>query len=94
MTTGLNVETGFLQVDTDGRVMRVDSFSKILAPGLRLAWVTSTPKNIVHCLNASFLPSLGPSMTSQGIAYSMLHAWGLTGFEKYIKNIQVSSWQP
>lgn len=88
---GLDVEAGFLQVDTDGRVIRVDSFSKILAPGLRLAWVTSTPQNIVHCLNASFMPSLGPSTMSQGLAFSMLASWGMEGFEKYIRNIQVRS---
>jgi DNA-binding transcriptional MocR family regulator len=88
---GLDVETGFLQVDTDGRVIRVDSFSKILAPGLRLAWVTTTPKNLVHCLNASFMPTLGPSTMSQGLAFAMLEAWGFEGFEQYIKGIQVSS---
>lgn len=30
----------FLALDTDGRVLRVDSFSKIVAPGSRLGFVT------------------------------------------------------
>lgn len=76
-------------MDTDGRVIRVDSFSKILAPGIRLAWVTTTPNNLVHCLNASFMPTLGPSTMSQGLAYALLNTWRLEGFEKYIKNIQM-----
>jgi hypothetical protein len=91
VAAGLDVEAGFLQVDTDGRVIRVDSFSKILAPGLRLAWVTTTPNNIVHCLNASFMPTLGPSTMSQDLAWAMLRAWGFDGFEKYVKRIQVCS---
>lgn len=86
---GLDVEPGFLSVDTDGRVIRVDSFSKVMAPGLRLAWVTATPKTIVHCLNASFGPTLGPAPLSQGVAYSLLQSWGFQGFEFYIKRLQV-----
>ncbi|KAJ3012090.1 hypothetical protein NUW54_g1975 [Trametes sanguinea] len=32
----------FLSLDTDGRVLRIDSFSKIMAPGMRLGWITSS----------------------------------------------------
>ena len=30
----------FLSIDSDGRVLRLDSFSKLLAPGFRLGWVS------------------------------------------------------
>ncbi|KXN66054.1 PLP-dependent transferase, partial [Conidiobolus coronatus NRRL 28638] len=29
-----------LSIDVDGRVVRMDSFSKVIAPGLRTAWIT------------------------------------------------------
>ncbi|CAI7666488.1 unnamed protein product [Penicillium palitans] len=30
-----------LRLDADGRVLRMDSFSKIIAPGARMGWVTA-----------------------------------------------------
>ena len=33
----------FLSLDVDGRVIRLDSFSKIVAPGFRLGWITAAP---------------------------------------------------
>ena len=30
----------FFSMDTDGRVLRFDSFSKVLSSGIRLGWVT------------------------------------------------------
>lgn len=33
----------FLSIDTDGRVVRLDTFSKTIAPGCRLGWITAQP---------------------------------------------------
>ncbi|KAI4180456.1 MAG: hypothetical protein L6R41_007233 [Letrouitia leprolyta] len=33
----------YLSVDTDGRVVRLDTFSKTAAPGCRLGWITTQP---------------------------------------------------
>ncbi|KAL2023842.1 hypothetical protein VTK56DRAFT_1109 [Thermocarpiscus australiensis] len=33
----------FLSLDTDGRVVRLDTFSKTVAPGCRLGWITAAP---------------------------------------------------
>ena len=33
----------YLSMDTDGRVIRLDTFSKTIAPGCRLGWITSQP---------------------------------------------------
>ncbi|OJD13353.1 hypothetical protein AJ78_06188 [Emergomyces pasteurianus Ep9510] len=34
----------YLSIDTDGRVVRLDTFSKSIAPGCRLGWLTAQPK--------------------------------------------------
>lgn len=33
----------FLSIDVDGRVVRLDTFSKTVAPGCRLGWITAQP---------------------------------------------------
>jgi len=33
----------FISVDTEGRVVRLDTFSKTIAPGCRLGWITAQP---------------------------------------------------
>lgn len=33
----------YLSVDTEGRVVRLDTFSKTVAPGCRLGWITAQP---------------------------------------------------
>lgn len=39
----------FLSMDVDGRVIRLDSFSKIISSGFRIGWVTG-PKYLVEKL--------------------------------------------
>lgn len=41
----------FLSLDTDGRVLRVDSFSKIVAPGSRLGFVTGHKTLVEKIMN-------------------------------------------
>lgn len=40
----------YLSVDTDGRVIRLDTFSKTVAPGCRLGWITAQPAFIERLL--------------------------------------------
>ncbi|MEO5951626.1 MAG: PLP-dependent aminotransferase family protein [Chloroflexia bacterium] len=40
----------FYALDTDGRVIRTGTFSKILAPGMRLGWAVSSPEIIRRML--------------------------------------------
>ncbi|OQV08437.1 hypothetical protein CLAIMM_12711 [Cladophialophora immunda] len=41
-----NLVPSFLSLDTSGRVLRLDSFSKIIAPGSRCGWVTGSKQVI------------------------------------------------
>ena len=55
----------YLSIDTDSRVVRLDSWSKVLAPGLRLGWVTGHP-DVVDLMALALHASLnGPPGISQ-----------------------------
>lgn len=55
----------YLSMDADCRVVRLDSWSKVLAPGLRLGWVTAHP-DIINLMSLALHSSLnGPPGISQ-----------------------------
>ncbi|KAG8821443.1 hypothetical protein FRC17_009826 [Serendipita sp. 399] len=63
-----------------GRVLRFDSFSKILSAGMRLGLVTG-PRPLVEAINMhSATSNLQPSSTTQIIAYTLFNSWGYDMF--------------
>jgi len=75
-------------MDTDGRVLRFDSFSKILSSGMRVGVVTG-PKVLVDqlCLHTQAV-NLHPSGLSQMAVYKLLQYWGVEGFESHVQFVQ------
>ena len=70
-----------------GRVVRFDSFSKILSAGLRLGFVTG-PKEILDAIDLDTSSrNLQTSGTSQAIAYALLSKWGIDGFLHHADNV-------
>ncbi|KAI8952451.1 pyridoxal phosphate-dependent transferase [Xylaria longipes] len=57
----------FLNIDVDGRVIRLDTFSKTIAPGCRLGWVTSTPEIASRIIRVSESGTQQPSGFVQAI---------------------------
>lgn len=51
----------YLSLDIDGRVVRLDTFSKIIAPGCRLGWITAQPKVIERILRVTEATTQQPS---------------------------------
>lgn len=51
----------YLQLDTDGRVIRLDTFSKTVAPGCRLGWITAQPAIIERILRITEASTAQPS---------------------------------
>jgi len=76
-------------MDVDGRVLRVDSFSKILAPGMRLGTVTCSP--LFH----KYLIELTDNSTQQPAGFGQLfltellgeEGWTLSGFAQWVKSL-------
>lgn len=78
----------YLSLSTTGRVIRLDTTSKILAPGLRLGWLTA-PKAIVETFQAAHdLGIVHPSGVSQLVVYKLLsETWGHDGFLQWLNGL-------
>ncbi|KFM26587.1 Exosome component 10 [Auxenochlorella protothecoides] len=85
---GTDLAPGYLSLDLDGRVVRVDTFAKMMAPGLRLGWITGPPPVVAKLLSCISYSTAGPSTISSAIALAVLRAWGPAGYETHIRAIQ------
>eukprot|EP00884_Botryococcus_braunii_P000742 jgi/Botrbrau1/10669/Bobra.53_2s0024.1 len=83
-----NLGTSYLSLDTDGRVIRLDSFAKVLVPGLRLGWVTAAPAVIEKLVYYLHGISLGAPAMSQVIVSELLEHWGEAGFDAHVRKVQ------
>ncbi|KAL2136370.1 hypothetical protein VTI74DRAFT_4014 [Chaetomium olivicolor] len=62
----------FLSLDTDGRVVRLDTFSKTVAPGCRLGWITAQPALIERFQRISEATTQQPSGFVQGLVSELV----------------------
>ncbi|KAM0549546.1 hypothetical protein ACHAPJ_009362 [Fusarium lateritium] len=80
--------TSYLSLDISGRVLRLDSASKVLAPGLRFGWVTASAQIIDMYVCTAEISSLSPSGPSQVMVYKLLsETWGHHGFMSWLNNL-------
>ncbi|KAH8893456.1 aromatic aminotransferase Aro8 [Thozetella sp. PMI_491] len=77
----------FLKYDYQGRVIRLESFSKTLIPGLRLGYFVANPLFSERLLRASEVETQDPSGLSQAVAFSLLHSWGVQGYVSWLRNL-------
>lgn len=80
----------YLRMDVDGRVMRMDSFSKVIAPGSRVGWITAseqiTERIKMHC----DVSTQAPSGMSQLILFKLLDEhWGHEGYLDWLLHIRM-----
>lgn len=76
-----------LSLDTDGRVLRFDSFSKILSSGIRVGFVTGPEPLVDRIQLHGQATSLHPSGISQAVCLRVLEMWGIEGFEKHVRSV-------
>lgn len=77
----------FLSMDVDGRVIRIDSFSKILSAGLRLGFVTG-PKPLIDRVVLHIESStMHANSFTQLMVFQLLHSWGVEGFLQHIEGV-------
>ncbi|KAJ5087376.1 PLP-dependent transferase [Penicillium angulare] len=80
----------YLSIDTSGRVVRLDSTSKILAPGLRAGWVTASAQVIQKFIAYQEVSTVAVSGPSQLMLWKLLdETWGHEGFFTWLNNLSL-----
>lgn len=80
----------FLSLDIDGRVMRADSFSKVIAPGSRVGWITASEQMCARYRNHADVCTQGPSGFSQLILFKLLdETWGHSGYLDWLIHMRM-----
>ncbi|THW11499.1 putative aromatic aminotransferase Aro8 [Aureobasidium pullulans] len=81
----------FLSLDISGRVLRIDTFSKIIAPGARVGWVTGPAQIIERYQRQAEFGTQAPSGFSLLALYNILEKeWGHEGFFNWLAYLRAS----
>uniref|UniRef100_A0A8C4MYR8 Kynurenine/alpha-aminoadipate aminotransferase, mitochondrial n=1 Tax=Equus asinus asinus TaxID=83772 RepID=A0A8C4MYR8_EQUAS len=75
----------FLSMDVDGRVIRADSFSKVLSSGLRIGFITGPKRLIERIVLHTQVSSLHPNTFAQFLISHLLCQWGEEGFLAHVE---------
>ena len=80
----------FLSLDRFGRVVRLDSFSKILCPGLRAGWVTASSQMVKKFIsyNETGTTASGPSQLM--LCELLEDRWGHRGFFSWMTDLSLT----
>ncbi|KAF2806958.1 PLP-dependent transferase [Mytilinidion resinicola] len=79
-----------LSMDVDGRVMRLDSFSKVLAPGSRVGWITASEQVVARYSKHADVSTQGPSGISQLVLFKLLDEhFGHEGYLDWLIHIRL-----
>ncbi|KAL6943546.1 hypothetical protein ACO0OE_003434 [Hanseniaspora uvarum] len=77
------LKPSYMTIDTEGRVLRLETFSKVGSPGLRLGFIAANKYMIDRLSNISFMTSRNPSGISQSITNNLLFELG-TRYQKEV----------
>ncbi|WWC88356.1 uncharacterized protein L201_003266 [Kwoniella dendrophila CBS 6074] len=81
----------YLSRDVDGRVIRIDTFSKVFGPGVRLGWITANSTFIERLLRIGETTTQVPNGLSQSVLASYLsdRHWGIAGFFRWMWGVRL-----
>ncbi|KAE8149778.1 pyridoxal phosphate-dependent transferase [Aspergillus avenaceus] len=81
----------FLSLDVDGRVLRFESFSKVLAPGSRVGWVVGSEQILERFTRFCEVSSQNPSGIAQLTLFKLLDEhWGHEGYFDWLIELRMS----
>lgn len=80
----------FLSIDLDGRVLRLDSFSKVVSPGSRVGWIVASEQIIERFVRHFETSTQNPSGISQLVLFKLLdEQWGHSGYLDWLIHLRM-----
>jgi len=76
-------------LDTEGRVIRTDSLSKVVSSGIRIGWVTAHKEFINRIVLGMQATTLHASAVSHAIVAKWLDSIGVDGFMKHLDDVAI-----
>jgi len=76
-----------LSMDVDGRVIRLDSFSKVMAAGMRIGFVSGAWPFIERLIFHMYVGPMECPSFSQAIVFELLQRWGVENFLKHSRTV-------
>ncbi|ESO02290.1 hypothetical protein HELRODRAFT_161542 [Helobdella robusta] len=80
-------EPSYLSMDVDGRVLRFDSLSAVISPGLQIGYVTGAKALIERIVLHVMVSSMHVSTLSQVMTLELLKELGYDGFKDYTNSV-------
>ncbi|KAK9458863.1 pyridoxal phosphate-dependent transferase [Lipomyces oligophaga] len=78
-----------LSFDVEGRVLRLDSCSKVVAPGTRCGWITGSNQFIERILRHNEVSLQAPSGLSMAVLHGLLvDCWGQDNYLNWLVNLR------
>lgn len=86
-----NLPPSILSMDSDGRVLRFDSLSKFICPGLRIGWISNgDPAFIEKYQLLQEISTQFPSGVSQSIFLALTQNWGDEKVHAHLQQVRCS----
>ncbi|OJJ85256.1 aminotransferase-like domain-containing protein [Aspergillus glaucus CBS 516.65] len=80
----------YLSMDVDGRVLRLESFSKVVTPGSRVGWAVGCEQIIERFMRNCEVSSQHPSGIAQIVLFKLLDEhWGHAGYLDWLINMRM-----
>ncbi|PSR73704.1 hypothetical protein PHLCEN_2v10623 [Hermanssonia centrifuga] len=84
-----NLAPSYLKFDYQGRVIRLDTFSKYVAPGSRLGWFTCSPLLAERLERQGETTTQAPSGLSQSLITKLLTTWKYDGYVRWLHGLAI-----
>jgi len=84
-----SLDPSYVKIDVQGRVIRLDTFSKTIAPGSRLGFFTCNPMFAERLERQGETSTQAPCGFGQSLITQLLTTWGYDGYVRWVHGLAI-----